>query len=392
MSAGCTDSTYQAPPALLSIARRLRDHGLVLEAQVIRGIVVSQSTDNAEDAKLQRDALDNLSLILQETEQEIEGSLSELENRPHADELLSRLLSELTLLPPQTRWHSLEFLFRSAANLRKLNDDSRASRLMSDVGTLFDKNEEFRKGVDLSALMSIAERLRRDEHLSEARLILEKTVELAEGDNRLRLDASKSLEAVLREIRELQKKADQAIVRKALEDPAIAPGTSGIETTPVVRVLQSSPGTRMALEEMLGTLKMARLSADQNPTDLRCQRDLSAALQRVGTEQLRRGELQDALGTLTESLGIERTLAASDANNFTGQRRLLLALQSVGDVRARQDKYAEALIDYNEAWAVGTRLEGTIFEKSGDDLGQLLNDLRERIDTTRLETVAAGRV
>lgn len=148
----------------------------------------------------------------------------------------------------------------------------------------------------------------------------------------------------------------------------------------------------MTLDEAMGSLRTAQLNLDRSPGDIRCQRDLSKALQRVAGARLRIGEFESALQAYLEALRIERALANSEPDSFDRQTELLLVLQSVGDVRSQQGRHSEALRDYLEAWNISRQLRERDHNREMDELELLQKNLQDRINATRLQTVAAGRL
>ena len=160
------------------------------------------------------------------------------------------------------------------------------------------------------------------------------------------------------------------------------------------RNLASVQQTQLTLDEAQVELKNTRVLAEENPGDLQLQRDYSRALRRLANIQRQHGKLSDALQSFLQARNIARRLADANPHNTELDDEFIDAAQAVGDIRSTMGSYTEALGDYLEAFSKVTSSNPSFGEpgKSAPERERLHLELQERIENTRLLTIAGGRM
>jgi serine/threonine protein kinase len=101
---------------------------------------------------------------------------------------------------------------------------------------------------------------------------------------------------------------------------------------------------------------LARRRAEADPGSAAAQRDLSAALERLGNVRLQQGDTRGALAAFEESLAIDRRLVGAEPRSVEAQRDLAVALNKVGDARRELGDNKGALAAYEESLSLSRRL------------------------------------
>ena len=99
-------------------------------------------------------------------------------------------------------------------------------------------------------------------------------------------------------------------------------------------------------------LAKGRELAEHNPDDPVWQRDVSVALNKLGSVDLKGGDTAAALRRYEKALGIMRRLAERDPSNATWQRDLAISINGVGDVKAQRGDARGALAAYDEGLTI----------------------------------------
>jgi tetratricopeptide (TPR) repeat protein len=106
------------------------------------------------------------------------------------------------------------------------------------------------------------------------------------------------------------------------------------------------------LEEAANAFRAAELAARRQGGE----RDLSAALSRLGDVQKLQRELKAALKSFSESLAITKRLAKSDVQNSEWQRDLSISTEKIGDVQIVEGNLDGALKSYCKSLNIASRL------------------------------------
>jgi tetratricopeptide (TPR) repeat protein len=110
---------------------------------------------------------------------------------------------------------------------------------------------------------------------------------------------------------------------------------------------------RAAFDE---SMAIGRRLAPQDPSNAGWQRELGAALSRVGDVLQAQGKLEAARAAFDEYLAISRRLAEQDPSNAGWQQNLAVANSKVGDVLQAEGKLEAARAAFDESVAIGRRL------------------------------------
>ena len=347
-------------------------------------------------------------------QQLIEASISDVGERTRAIQSLDVLLEDLPSLPKGLRWSSFECLIRSATTLRKDND-ARASRLRLVATGILAGDEVFRSREGLLELLAIADRLRSNGGWTEAQLVWENVLEKTEGkgyDSEISLRALRGVSATLEAAEDL----DGALIllRRILEivrNTGRWHSVEAIEALKSIIVLLKVQGRtdeaeyyqRSLSEAMLAHLERTHLPLEAALSDLEKARrtedrpesndELFVALTQVADLRLERGELDLALEAYTECLQLSRALARTDDSNFERIRVLLSVLERMGDVRSQQEGYKDALGYYVEAYKLArSKQDRSLVDANEQFLSEVETEMQRKIEKTRLQTVADGRL
>jgi tetratricopeptide (TPR) repeat protein len=181
---------------------------------------------------------------------------------------------------------------------------------------------------------------------------------------------------------------DEELLSQGIKYMVKAKGADHVDTIAAREKLALIQSSHQELREALSDLDRLRRLVDNSLGRDALRRELSGALQRLGDAQLRQNELESAMRSYLEASRIELDRPDFDPSRF------LSILDRIGDILSGQERYKEFLGYCLEAFNAVTRLLESA-RASGQGRSDLLNlrsEIQERMQETRVQTVADGRL